>query len=283
MRVDLTSLDHRDFNMSNDTTKSIKALNIGGKKKLCSREAFEEDIEGRIASQCSLEDVGTFYFVYVPENKHGNYQAQLMFYNDEEGMVHESESIVDHLSDLTSVHREGLARIRETSEPDFALESAEGDKVQVHRSVMEGQWPFFRGMVNSNMQEASDKVVKLDMPKSTLDALVRYLYGERLALAFQDAANLIVSAQLYDLPELVDLATRRIFNESMNITQAVYLWHKSYEADNDELRGFAARVISEQMADMDDINDEVEHLKKNELVTLMHDISVATSKRRKVE
>lgn len=89
--------------------------------------------------------------------------------------------MADHLSEQTTVHKTGLARIREIAETDFTLLRDGGEKIEVHRSVMEGLWPFLPGSDGFQHERGDPEKVK---PKSTLEALVRYLYGEKLDLAF---------------------------------------------------------------------------------------------------
>ncbi|RDW24412.1 hypothetical protein B0I73DRAFT_23358 [Yarrowia lipolytica] len=201
---------------------------------------------------------------------------------------HIESGMADFLTGQTSIHKTGLSRIRQDSEPDFTLICEDGDKIEVHRSVMEGLWPFFKGMmVSKNMREIEQKRrVKLSMPKTTLEALVRYLYGEVLDLTLMDAANLILYAQRYELPELVQLATTWLKREQehVDIEQAIYLWRKSLEAENDHVRDFASKKIEQMMPEVEDFDDQIQHLKKNELISLFSDVSVAMSrKRRKVE
>lgn len=183
-----------------------------------------------------------------------------------------------YLSDQTDVHKTGLSRIKRTADSDFTLESGDGETVAVHRSVMEGLWPFFKGMVDSNMEETSNKRVKLSMPKSTMDVLVRYLYGEELSLQFEDAANLIVYAQMYNLPELLDIATTEVKSVAHTIQQAIYLWCKAFEAKNEDVRGYSAGKIEGLIPKTSDFNGEIESLEKSEVVSLFSDVAVAMAK-----
>lgn len=184
-------------------------------------------------------------------------------------------AMIDILSGPTSIQKTGLSLIRSSADTDFSLESDDGEKVPVHKSVMEGLWPFFRGTVDSIMEEATHRNVKLSMPKSTLEQVVRYLYGEELQLQIEDAANLIVSAQMYDWPELLELAAKKIKEVTMNREQAVYLWRKSFEAHNQGTRNHASRRTSKLLTETDDFNTKIEHLEKNELLSLFQDVSQA--------
>lgn len=183
--------------------------------------------------------------------------------------------LADHLSEQTTVHKTGLARIRETAKTDFTLECDEGHKIEVHRSVMEGLWPLFQRMMSSNMKEVTEKRVRLNMPRTTLEVLVRHLYEERLNLTFMDAANLIVYAQMYELAELLDLATDKVRSVRMDFSQAIYLWRKGSEAQNESVRKYASERIEELMPDVEDNDGRIENLEKAKLVSLFSDVARA--------
>lgn len=317
-------------------TNSISALKIGGKKIPCSQREFDKKIEGKIYSQCHLENVGTFYFVFRDEvfedDGVKSSLVDLMFYNREEKTVHTSRlfclyarrdktiscrainqnffifdddmvtlddewnsptlhllgkkeklKIVDHLANLTSVHRTGLARIKQTAATDFTLECEEGEPIEVHRSVVEGLWPLLQSTINpdSEGEEVAARSVKLSMPHSTLRALVRYLYGEQLDLSFKDAAYLILYAQVYELPELLDLCIDKVKSSQMSIGDALHLWEMSYEAENEHMREHASDAIEKLMPDVDDFHGWVAGLDKTSLVYLFGDVAMSAKRRKK--
>lgn len=307
------------------TKTSSKDLEIGGTKTKCTREGFDAELAmNNVCSQCTLQDVGTFYFpVFPPSSKDTDkkYTAHVLFYNQDEGMAHVSTGMpfssprelkqschaidqntfvfdsfmitlneewtvynvirLSHqfknvlagvLFKQTDVQRTGLSRIKKTAATDFTLVSDDGKAVFVHKSVLEGLWPFFKVMVDSNMEERYSKRVTLSMPKSTLDVLVQYLYGEELDLHFEDAANLIVCAQMYDLPELLDIASEKVKQETLTIQQAIHLWHKAFEANNDDIREYAAGKIEGLNPKTADLDAQIEEFDKNELVSLFCDV-----------
>lgn len=135
--------------------------------------------------------------------------------------------MADYLCDRTTAQKTGLAQIKETAEPDFTLECDEEQTAGVHRCILEGLWPYFQGMMGSNMKEVAEKRIKLSMPKSTLEALLRYLYGEKLSLEFNDAANLIVYAQMYELTELLLSGYRK----GQNQRHELFSGHHSLEKE----------------------------------------------------
>ncbi|KAG5360696.1 hypothetical protein CJU89_3777 [Yarrowia sp. B02] len=240
------------------------AVKIGGKKTPCSKEQFEQEIEERkLYARCYLEDVGGFYFVFgkmvEPNSSKRN------------SMVEFLAKTASAVNSLTTIHETGLSQIRGTADTDFTLECDGGAKIQVHRAVLEGLWPFFKRMMDSNMKEETQKKLKLPMPRSTLEALLRYMYGEDLDFEFRDAANLIVFAQMYDIPELLELADGEVECTPMDIGQAIYVWRKSFEAQNEDVRDYASSRREELMPEVEDFDGEIVNLKKVELIALFSD------------
>lgn len=171
-----------------------------------------------------------------------------------------------------------LSKVRHATEGDFSLTSENGDVIKVHRPVMEALWPFFKGMVDSQMKEADENTVNLSMPTSTLEVIVRHLYEEPLGMGFDDAARLVVFAQMYDLPDLLVAATDIVKEEVLGITQAIFLWQMSFEASNSELQDYAAAQIVKLMPKTKNFDEHVSALEKEELVALFKDISGSLGK-----
>lgn len=81
--------------------------------------------------------------------------------------------------------------IRENATSDFVLKANGGEEIPVHKSVLEGLWPFFKSMLATNMKEAAQGFVAFDIPGTTLQVIVRYLYGEQLSMEFEEAASFL--------------------------------------------------------------------------------------------
>lgn len=172
----------------------------------------------------------------------------------------------------TDIHKTGLSRIRNGTPGDFKLNSDDGESVIVHKTVVQPLWPFIAAAVDSKMVESEENAIDLPFPKSTIEAAVRYLYGQELKLSFEDAANLVVMAQMYDLPELLKLAVERVKNEAMNVTQSILLWQKAFEAKNDNLREFCAKKIKTKRTDVSNTT-LLKDLDRDEVVELFVDVS----------
>lgn len=175
----------------------------------------------------------------------------------------------------TSVQKNGLCRIREGLEGDFSLTSREGEVINVHKAVVAPLWPFFDALVKSEMKETKENEVKFDIPKSTLEVIVRYLYGQDLGLEFSDAARLVVAAQMYDLSELLEISVKQVTLSSMTLEQAIFAWKLGFEAKNDKIRTHCAEEVHSMMSDCNDFADKVDELTKEELQYLMHDLAFA--------
>lgn len=168
-----------------------------------------------------------------------------------------------------------LSKIRTGTPGDFRLKSSDGDLIDVHASVLIPHWEFFAAAVKSDMKESTEKVVEIQAPSSTVEVMVRHFYEQDLEMSFQDAANLIVIAKMYDLPELVTLATEKIKSCEKGVDENLTAWQKSLEAENEGLRSYSASKLQEQMPDIVKSKERIDEMSKEDLATLLMDMSLA--------
>lgn len=83
---------------------------------------------------------------------------------------------------------------------------------------------------------------------------------------------------MYNLPELLDIATTEVKSVAHTIQQAIYLWRKAFEAKNEDVRGYSAGKIEGLIPKTSDFNGEIESLEKSEVVSLFSDVAVAMAK-----
>ncbi|KAG5368818.1 hypothetical protein CJU90_1048 [Yarrowia sp. C11] len=308
------------------TTQTVRDLNIGGTKVPCTYEDFIKETDMLFTTQCTLENVGRFYFVFGQVShviiKFG---FTLKFYNFDEGVVHTSpvitcsdpkflqhrecqaldqntflfmhyllsldkewktatmvpitpSELIPFLTKQTHIQLNGLSRIRTEAPWDFTLISDELQFVEVHRSVMEGVWPYFKRTVEHDRPK---NILRVEMPKSTIEVMVRYLYGQDMKLGFQDAANLLVSAQKYELPELLELVEVHLKCVTPTIQQAFYLWHKAFEAQNEDIRVHASGHILtlSPKAESSEFSSLIGQLDKDAMARLFSDVVAVMAKR----
>lgn len=141
-------------------------------------------------------------------------------------------------------------------------------------------WPFFKKMMQSEMKEATENELELPMPLSTLEVIVEYLYGQRMSVLLGDATRLVVFAQMYDLPEMLNIAIAKIkdFSHIFTAREAVYLWQKSNEADNSELRECATARLAQLKPDNTTFSEDIKDLEKDELAALLQNLFIAMGK-----
>ncbi|KAI8381132.1 uncharacterized protein BYT42DRAFT_293592 [Radiomyces spectabilis] len=98
---------------------------------------------------------------------------------------------------------------------DFSIHSTiepERGEIRVHRLVMVARWPHFTHLLDSGMVESLNSSLTLPEPFSVLEAFVRFLYTDTLdeSLSTDLVSDLLVMANLYQLPRLLALCVRRL-------------------------------------------------------------------------
>ena len=87
---------------------------------------------------------------------------------------------------------------------DVVLMVKDGREFKAHRRVLSGASPFFEKLLNSDMKETQEGVVRLEMfTESIMAATLRFIYtGDVQILAEDDARDLIVVADYLFLEKL---------------------------------------------------------------------------------
>lgn len=131
--------------------------------------------------------------------------------------------------------------------------------------------PFFAAAIDSRMIEAEENSIDLPFPKPTIEVAARYLYGQSLEMDFDEAAHLLVMAQMYDLPELLSLAVERAKKEPLDAQKAILLWQKAFEARNEDMRGYSMVEITQMKLEISD-SKLLEGLSREELLSLFVEV-----------
>lgn len=135
-----------------------------------------------------------------------------------------------------------LRKLRQFGNFDFTIVCQNGE-IQVHSLVLCSQWPFFNSMKQSNMNESLTNTLTLDYPAEWIEALVFYLYEERVPLEFDTALGLLEVAQVYDLPDLLNDAIRRIKQENMDANQTLRGLKQAIKVGNEPVREYFSRQL----------------------------------------
>ncbi|AOW00208.1 hypothetical protein B0I75DRAFT_168187 [Yarrowia lipolytica] len=183
-----------------------------------------------------------------------------------------SQSSIFDVPTCTSVQRKGLACLRQSGNGDFCIKSEDGHTINVLKAVMEANWPFFKAMVESGMREIKKNQLELPLPHSTVEMMVRYLYGQELELQVKEATRLVEAAQMYLLPELLEISLKFIESEDTDIGQTIQVWKMGKKTGNLRMVFWAMVRIKELKVDIDVLYD----LDKEDLISLFQMMALGT-------
>ena len=98
---------------------------------------------------------------------------------------------------------------------DVTLVAADGKELKAHRWVLSDASPFFEKLLNSDMKESNEGVVRLDMlTELGLGDLLEFIYTGNVQISANDnAQDLIAMADYFDLAHLKILAGRVLLQE----------------------------------------------------------------------
>lgn len=170
-----------------------------------------------------------------------------------------------------------LAKVRQYGHFDFTIVCRDKKEIPVHSIILASQWSFFRDMLDSNMAESSSKTLELDCPVEWIEAIVSHFYEERKKLDFDTAVGVIIVAQMYNVPDLLVDAMRRIKDEKMTHQQAIETWQK-VKMHNKAVGDYCAKQMKENMGELhsdESAQGKLQELTQLELVELLNNLSLS--------
>ena len=118
---------------------------------------------------------------------------------------------------------------------DVVLMVKDGGEFKAHRRVLSEASPFFEKLLNSDMKETQEGVVRLEMfTKSIMAATLRFIYtGDVQILGEDDAQDIIVVADYLFLEQLKLLAAR-VLVQMLNISNCIstYYFAERYQCED---------------------------------------------------
>ncbi|KAG5358470.1 hypothetical protein CJU89_5045 [Yarrowia sp. B02] len=185
--------------------------------------------------------------------------------------------VIDGLVDFQPSSSNALTRMRNNPDHDFCIECEDGE-IPVHSVVLKASWPFFDKLLDSKMQEAEQKRVKMPYPMEWIEPLVAHLYGEEVDMGFYAATGVIVTAAVYDLPALHALAMRRIRLEAIDAVKATTAWKRAFEAQNEALMEYCGAVVHTEMKNLPKVQHLLREFSEDEFLHLFNDMSLQAQK-----
>lgn len=134
-------------------------------------------------------------------------------------------------------------------------------------------WPYFSGMMASGMSES--KEMKLSLPHSSpsIGLLVDYFYGELDFLGYEEAVELLLLANVYSLPNLLERAKYRVLNTPLDVETCLMGWRKGYELDDEEVRMYCAQYYVSNIATFGQ-SPSFKSMSQDELAQLVQDAAI---------
>ena len=151
--------------------------------------------------------------------------------NDEE--IEEDESILDlepiSEAEQSSLCVEMMKRLnmqrRQNYLCDITLVAKEGNEFKAHRNVISAASPFFSKLLNSDMREKEEGVIRFEeISESILGVIVKFIYTGSIEVNRKNAKNLIVAAD-YLLLESLKVIAGRFLEKQMSNYNCISTFH----------------------------------------------------------
>ena len=151
--------------------------------------------------------------------------------NDEE--VEEDESILDlepiSEAEQSSFCVEMMKRLnmqrRQNYLCDITLVAKEGNEFKAHRNVISAASPFFSKLLNSDMREKEEGVIRFEeISESILGVIVKFIYTGSIEVNRKNAKNLIIAAD-YLLLESLKVIAGRFLEKQMSNDNGISTFH----------------------------------------------------------
>ena len=119
---------------------------------------------------------------------------------------------------------------------DVILVDQNGKELKAHKQVLSEASPFFEKLLNSDMKESREAIVRLEMfSESAMRNTLQFIYtGDVQILSEDNARDLVVSADYLFLPTLKPLAQAALV-EMLNTSNCLSAYHFSQRYQCEQL------------------------------------------------
>lgn len=116
---------------------------------------------------------------------------------------------------------------------DITFICSDNTKVQAHRTILAGRSEVFEKLFTTDEKQTEIKMSEID--GQTMEELLRFIYTNEVENLEKHAENLIHCAELYKLPELKEMCSRKLIDRLSPYVVFDYL-DLAYKYFDDKLR-----------------------------------------------
>ena len=195
-------------------------------------------------------------------------------FEEDEEEVEEDESILDlepiSEAEQSSFCVEMMKRLnmqrRQNYLCDITLVAKEGNEFKAHRNVISAASPFFSKLLNSDMREKEEGVIRFEeISESILGVILKFIYTGSIKVNIENAMNLIMAAD-YLLLESLKVIAGRFLEKKMSTDNCISTFHFAEKYRCEELVLCSTKFIQDNftsVAESDDfLNLEAEEVEK---------------------
>ena len=120
---------------------------------------------------------------------------------------------------------------------DVILEVGSGNdqaRLKAHRNVLCAASPFFYNVLNSDMKEKKEGVIRLEISKTSMEEVLDYFYTGRVEITKANAFELFARADYFLIPSLQSLSSEFIL-QSLDLTNWIMTYYFASKYHGKEL------------------------------------------------
>ena len=124
--------------------------------------------------------------------------------------------------------------------------AVKGTEFKAHKVVLAAASPFFLSLLESNMRESNEQVIRIELEEATapvMEDVLKYIYTGNISVAEESGHNLIVTADYLLLPGLKTVAYN-FLKENVTIENCVFNYYFADKYQCMELKDECCEVIN---------------------------------------
>ena len=129
---------------------------------------------------------------------------------------------------------------------DVTLVVEDGKEFKAHKRVLSEKSPFFEKLLNSDMRESNEGVVRLEMvTEACIKDILKFMYNGSVEISNEDnARDMIAMSDYLVLPHLKTVAEKALVNDlELNVSNCILMYNFAERYDCRELISFCKNFI----------------------------------------